>query len=503
MCYLRRLTLIAIVVASTSPLCTGQGFKSVYSLGYRSISFTGCLVDNDTLVIGGMAQKSADDLAGLILIKMDTLGNVIWAKQYLDSLGDHFVLELGYNITVCPDGGYALVGQLFQRRFGVLIKTDRDGNLEFLKEFVEDRNEIKTVHNQKVIALEDGGYIIAGEKQVQRGDLDVFVLRTDAMGDVLWEWRYDDNYQTDVLGSLVVQDSIIWIGAGTTELDSDAPFYDLWTKSWIRGLNMSGELIAEWTSEKSDSIAGVVGLNIPIDSGRIYLGARLVEHPGWTGIQPLVVRLNSNMQFEWVKAYGDNTSVANGLSDMQAAGEEEWICAGQEVYLFEDGRQGLPAWLMKIDSQGNVIWSRHDTISQHGHYLSSVAVMASGSIVAVGYLNLGGSNRGIVIKVDKDGCIDPGCRETSSNSTISFPSEKWMIYPNPTTNEVHIKSNNGPGPAVIRFFDTHGKLVCEEMLSTSSEDHTLSLAHLASGIYFYTIDRNGLLIDSGKLVLVK
>jgi hypothetical protein len=419
-------------------------------------------------------------------------------QEYFDTLGDHIILEQGYNVTACRDGGYALVGNLFYRDWGVLIKTDHQGNLEFLREFDDSADGIVNVRQRRVVTT-DHGFIIAGSKQTQWGDNDAFVLGTDSIGNRLWEWRYDEQRQANVVGSLTITDTTIVVGGTTYELNDNIPLHERWRKSWIQGLSFSGERQWIWTTDKNDSIGGNVGMNMKNTGGLIYIAGKSYGFSGWTGTQARIVRLDADLQFRWVKEYGDNTSIVNGFSDLQPSGDGGWIAAGQESHTFEDGYQGLPAWIMKIDDNGDVIWNRHDTLIHRGHYLSSLVVLPSGSIIAVGYLDSGGG-RGLVIKVDQDGCLEPDCRTVSTDQPEKKASA-WRVFPNPAEQMLHVKTDMRPGIAEFRLLDAQGRNIFQNILSPGIQIQTVSLPNLPVGVYVYAIMREGKLVAKGKLVI--
>jgi hypothetical protein len=303
-----------------------------------------------------------------------------------------------------------------------------------------------------------------------------------------------------VPGSLIVEDSILILGGGTWEINDNKLFHELWRKSWIRGIGYSGEEIWDWNTTYQDSIGGNSGMNRMPNGGWIYLSRKSIGHPGWTGSQGRIVKLNEDLNIEWVKTYGDDEVIVNGFTDLVPSGDENWIAVGQERFVFEDGHKGLPAWIMKINANGDSLWSRHDTVRHVSHYLSGVAVLPSGSIIAVGYTNTAGGE-GIVIKTDKDGCIEPGCRTVSTKEEQQDDQPAWKIYPNPASDVLYIERAGIPEQAHFTLIDPEGKEVLRDSLEPGSAVQSLSLHDVPAGVYMYSIQAKGIVLHAGKLIV--
>ena len=115
------------------------------------------------------------------LIRTNASGDTLWTKIYGGSESD-----VGRSVKQTTDGGYIIAG--WTRSFGVasndvyLIKTDNNGDTLWTKTYGGIYNE----EGHSVLQTLDGGYIIAGFIQTDPGNIDVWLLRTDASGDILW-----------------------------------------------------------------------------------------------------------------------------------------------------------------------------------------------------------------------------------------------------------------------------------------------------------------------------
>ncbi len=122
------------------------------------------------------------------MIKTDNMGNITWSKTYEGGNGGPLIQT--------NDGGYAVAG--FTGIFGsggwdfLLIKVDNTGNLLWAKTYGNPSGtDDSPVSMQQTT---DGGYIITGlTNGTGAGDYDMYLVKTDAKGNLLWSKTYGGN----------------------------------------------------------------------------------------------------------------------------------------------------------------------------------------------------------------------------------------------------------------------------------------------------------------------
>lgn len=144
-------------------------------------------------IVGGQIQETSAGWEDKFLIKLDSSGTIEWRKNYGMKNASEFV----GHVTVCKDGGYALVGtitvvrqQLTRDANRGITKVDSVGNIVWEKHFGKSQyNESFQVARQ----LDDGGFICAGSsfRTVNGSDIpDINLMRLDSAGNKIWEKDY-------------------------------------------------------------------------------------------------------------------------------------------------------------------------------------------------------------------------------------------------------------------------------------------------------------------------
>ncbi len=142
---------------------------------------------------------SNDDTTSGAEMEIPFLGEVEWIKSFGGS-GE----EAGQSIIQTMDGGYAILGytnstdgDLTDKTMAVsdywLLKLDAEGNVQWNKTYGGSKEDL----GQSVIQTTDGGYAIVGYAMSDDGDAtnnegfhDNWILRLDAVGNILWEHSF-------------------------------------------------------------------------------------------------------------------------------------------------------------------------------------------------------------------------------------------------------------------------------------------------------------------------
>jgi len=117
----------------------------------------------------------------IFLMKVSKTGDSLWTKTYNTGIG--------YSLTLTADGGIAIGGSLQEtsNQEIIIIKTDTAGNRLWSKTYAGSGYE----YGASMVETSDGGFAMTGITDSQgNGYQDVYLLRTNSTGEMLWDETY-------------------------------------------------------------------------------------------------------------------------------------------------------------------------------------------------------------------------------------------------------------------------------------------------------------------------
>jgi hypothetical protein len=212
----------------------GSEFGPLGESTYNSGEFIAQTNDGGVVVTGG---TNTGGLTDIILAKFDSMGyhgvpHQAWSKTFGGENSD-----VGYCVRQTSDGGFIITGCTLSFGAGgedvYLIKTNAIGDTLWTKTYGGTFNdEGRSVHQTA-----DGGYAIAGYTQsTSGGSVNVFLIKTDSLGNTEWtktfvgsesELGYSLDYTTD--GGYIIMG--FNGGSGMWLIKTDANGDTLWTRT--------------------------------------------------------------------------------------------------------------------------------------------------------------------------------------------------------------------------------------------------------------------------------
>ena len=293
--------------------------------------------DSGYIIIGETYSYGAGE-CDVYLIKINSNGDTLWTKTYGGNDCD-----AGYSVQQTFDEGYIIVGSTASFGSGnhdvYLIKTDPNGYILWTKtyggEFYDGGYFIKLTS--------DGGYIILGSTySFGAGFSDVYLIKTDSNGDTIWTKTYgglNDDFGSEVQKTFnngyIITGTTYSYGAGDADLyliRIDSLGDTIWTKTY-GGIGFDRGISIQVTS----------------DSGFIVTGCTDSFGEGWSDVY--LIKTDMEGDTMWTRTYGGlwnelGVSIRNTLDDnFIITGATSSFGAG-----FDD------IYLLKVDTNGNPVW---------------------------------------------------------------------------------------------------------------------------------------------------
>jgi hypothetical protein len=274
---------------------------------------------DDGYIVAGSTESFGAGLADCWLIKTDANGVMQWNKTY-GGVNDDYA----FHVQQTNDGGYIFVGSTDSFGTGSsdfwLVKTDTDGAMQWSKTF----GGIGSDRAFSVFQTSDGGYILAGEtSSFGAGSLDFWLVKTDAVGIMLWSRTYG-GANSDVARSAQKTSDGGYVIAGWTN-SFGAGGSDFWlVKTDVSGYLQWNRTFGEAYDEEAYSV------RLTSDSGYVIAGGMTSPYSlgGWDFWQ---VKTDANGNRQWDQANG-GTSDDRAYSVQQTSDDGYIIAGSTESY---------------------------------------------------------------------------------------------------------------------------------------------------------------------------
>jgi parallel beta-helix repeat protein len=299
-----------------------------------------------------------------------------------------------------------------------LVKTDASGNMQWQKTYGGTSDDWAWT----LVQTSDGGYAIAGYTQSYgSGSCDAWLIRTDGLGNVLWNKTYGNS---------------AWNGATTMVQSSDGGYTlagETWSPSaggrdfWLFKTDVDGNIL--WSRNYGgNNNEHAYSLAKTSDGGYALAGYTYSFGAGYTDYW--FVKTDANGVQQWNKTYGGtNYEEIRALVQTSDGG---YAAVG---YTKSFGAGGSDIWLLRTDSSGNQLWNKtYGGTSDDTVYLACLVKTSDGGYALAGgtrSFGAGGEDfwliklaidswRGGTIYVRADGSIDPPDAPMSTVDNVTY-----------------------------------------------------------------------------------
>lgn len=349
--------------------------------------------DGGFIVTGYTESYGAGD-SDVWVLKLDKYGNSEWQKTFGGGSTDY-----ANSIQETSDG-YVVAG--YTESFGAglsdawLIKLNSNGSVSWQKTYGGSGYDSALSVQQ----TQDGGYIFSGFTEPVGGQRQIWVVKTDSGGNVLWQREYNSDWTQSIQetsdGGFILSGSTLSLDALLLKLTANGDI------EWQKIYGSAGD---DWLSsiqETSDGGYVAVGASSNSDSLDIY--------------DFLAMKLDGSGNILWQKKFGGSSDDA--LNSVTQAPDGGYILAGYTLSTESSADYGIDAWAGKLDESGNLLWQKTYG-SSGGDYGQSIEQASDGGYILSGYTDsIGGPSDLFVVKLDSNGDLAVDCMKTASTNFV-------------------------------------------------------------------------------------
>jgi len=289
------------------------------------------------------------DSSRAYLIKTDSNGNVLWQKTFLEKSYSNCAVRT-------DDGGYIFVGWIFPDEQNIqsdvlLIKTDSLGEVIWTNVIGGEDNDIGLCVRET-----SHGYIISGQTKTEGQSYDALLIKTDLSGNVLWSKTFGVD-KSDAAFSVEVSDNGYFLTGTTNGIWWVSNSGDMWAFKtdtdgnllWEKIFNIAINDIA-WsgiiTSDGGYALTGLAGYGF---GGDLWL-AKLAPDP--SGIKNDQIPTNYLLYQNYPNPFNPVTKITFLIPRRSYVLLNVYDVLGNEVATLVNEEKPAGSYEVKFDGKG-------------------------------------------------------------------------------------------------------------------------------------------------------
>jgi len=339
------LAVLAAIAGFVVVACTAAGeetwIRTFEGLDYGAFFDVSLATDDTLFVVGTTYHPLAEATLGDVLVAKVTLrGETVWEASYGGNATDQ-----AFGVETTDDGGCLVLAESDSFGSGgrdfYVLRLDASGELLWERTYGGSRTEWAN----DVLPISSGGFLLVGESESFGDSFDVYVVRIDDDGEILWEATLGDSPDNETgVAALEAEDGDLLILAGVSypggyagsrrdarvfRLDADG--HEMWSMLY------RGD-VKQWPNDMTFSPDGdlvIVGISEPVSSSQGPLDYWIAKADAETG------------ESIWTRTEGSQYQDDYGVAIASVPGSG-YVVAGFGA--------GLP--MLKFDENGRLSWLR-------------------------------------------------------------------------------------------------------------------------------------------------
>lgn len=467
-----------------------------------------CIVnDNNGYIVFGITTDSVYDyFAYYSFIKIDSTGETIWIKTYGDSYNEYFQGNPGSLIKADSTHWYACGYERVRdeediTHCGYLIYLTANFDTIWTKSYCESIQPFDTTYVFRQMKLcSDGNLIFAGERYIPGVGSDIWLLKTDTVGNKLWEKFFNEGLKINQ-GHSVIQttDGGFALGCYFYELGNNDTGDPIIIKTDSLG-------ITEWTYNPGSNIKDHKAMLAISIEGYIIAatnyGVKQYGDNREAKIQIIKIRNDGTVIID--KKYGEPL-YDNYLNQVRILNNGDIVTTG--IYgNYEPGMPSFLGWILCTDQFGNKKWYREymNLTGDNSHnYLRDIVQTDDNGLIACGQVLPAAPDTGNpdiwVLKLDSLGY------DTSTVGILERELDKYpglVVYPSPASREFTISLGiPAKRTLLLEFYNQYGLKTEELEIPKGQREIAVNASKWPGGMYVAVVKEKGLAVGKKKFVV--
>ena len=477
----------------TPILVSGQiDFYKVYTNNGYDLGQGIVQLEDSSYVVTGSSSSFQNGASQAFLLKVDSLGNYKWSKNYGGAESDG-----GRRVLYKKNVGFYIAGYTNSSGNGgydnYLIHTDEQGNLLWNKTY--GGNGWEKVND--AILLSDTSIVMVGQTNTgTSGNDNIYIVRTNQNGDILWTKNLGTSGNDFATSVKILNDSMFVVGGTKYIADS------LKNKAYLMCFKKDGQIVWEHyfgnQGEYQINDLSIVGNEINIVGfRRNFIQNDSDGYAAKVTINGVIIyefaySYNTFETYEQVTSYG-NTGKFYVVYNQQLEGVTFPI--GKDVFA------GRFTSALVYDNHALGFSNIGDDIS------GQIIPTSDGGVIVVGYNSSfgAGGNNVYLTKIGANDVFPITSGVPVPNSLVKVNEmknrEEIKVYPNPTIDELTILlPNDFEGELELK--DISGRSVLSEKIEGNSFKISMLKNNIRAGNYFLFISSKNNITFSKKVVLI-
>jgi Secretion system C-terminal sorting domain len=282
------------------------------------------------LVICGYTNAIGYGGYDMLLLKTDSVGNVLWKKTYGGSDWD-----FGYGLTALADGGFVICGETYSKTHGgtdgFVVRTNNVGDTIWTKRFGGALDD----NFKSVIVLHNDSIALIGKKTIAAGNEDFYFAKLDLNGNLLYSNTYgtpQNDFGNDLC--LSTTDDVFLVGTSFGFSTSN------YSEAWIVKLSSTGQIM--WSNNYGGPEDDEGNSIIQVRNGNVVMTG-LNRGFGWGSSALYELRVSeddgswkSSASFGWVDEESGNVVLRTNSGGIVFGGyTSSYGSGGRDMYMIK------------------------------------------------------------------------------------------------------------------------------------------------------------------------